>query len=209
MQDVGHPQDPHDTVPALRQRPGREGQSDFDGCSPLLCREVPEGLGCAPPTDSVRAEIHGKQEHRFYSKSPNVGAGSMPARRHPVSPPKTRQTLKATQKRSKRDYDLRTRRREYQVGQWVYVLDTAHIKGRCKKLSPPWRGPARIVEKLSPNNYRVAYRRAVVTLHHDKLKPCTDREDRGAPRSPEAELRGTKEEVFCTVTNGIMGGAWR
>ena len=109
-----------------------------------------------------------------------------------------RQTLKATQKRAKRDYDLRVCRREYKVGQWVYVLDTAHIKGQCKKLSPPWRGPARIVEKLSPYNYRVAYRRAVVTLHHDKLKPCTDREDRGAPRGRETELGGTKEEVFCT-----------
>jgi hypothetical protein len=37
----------------------------------------------------------------------------------------------------KRDYDSKMREVEYQPGDFVYVLDTAHIKGRAKKLDPP------------------------------------------------------------------------
>ena len=43
-----------------------------------------------------------------------------------------RSTLQSTQRRMKRDYDLKVRKREYQQGDRVYLLDTATIKGRCK-----------------------------------------------------------------------------
>ena len=48
-----------------------------------------------------------------------------------------RRNLKTTQERMKRDYDLKTYVRVYDVGDPVYILDTATIKGQCKKLSPP------------------------------------------------------------------------
>ena len=37
----------------------------------------------------------------------------------------------------KRNYDLRLLERNYEVGDAVYMLDTATLKGKCKKLCPP------------------------------------------------------------------------
>ena len=55
-----------------------------------------------------------------------------------------RKTLKTAQETMKRDYDSKMREVEYQPGDFVYmyVLDTAHIKGRAKKLDPPPPGKA-------------------------------------------------------------------
>jgi hypothetical protein len=47
-----------------------------------------------------------------------------------------RETLRTAQETMKRDYDSKMREVEYQPGDFVYVLDTAHIKGRAKKLDP-------------------------------------------------------------------------
>ena len=53
-----------------------------------------------------------------------------------------RSKLRATQKRMKREYDVKVYRREFQEGDKVYLLDTAAVKGKTKKLCPPWKGPA-------------------------------------------------------------------
>ena len=99
-----------------------------------------------------------------------------------------RAALKSTQRRMKRDYDVRQYTREYKVDDRVYILDTARIKGRSRKLSPPWKGPGVIVEKLSPYLYRVAYRKAIFTLNHDRLKKCTDQSE---------IVSGTLGKVYC------------
>ena len=104
-----------------------------------------------------------------------------------------RTTLRSTQKRMKRDYDLKVRTREFNEGDWVYLLDTASIKGKCKKLSPPWKGPALITKKLSPYLYRIKYRNTIFTMNHDRLKKCTDRvvpEDHG-------KAKKGKSGVYC------------
>ncbi|VDI71161.1 COMPASS component SPP1 [Mytilus galloprovincialis] len=59
-----------------------------------------------------------------------------------------RNTLKTTQNTMKRDYDVRILEREYKIGDLVYVLDTAKIKGRAKKLDPPWKGPGLCQHRL-------------------------------------------------------------
>ena len=48
-----------------------------------------------------------------------------------------RRTLKTSQKRMKTKYDLRVLQRSYQEGDVVYLLDTASVKGKCRKLLPP------------------------------------------------------------------------
>jgi hypothetical protein len=76
----------------------------------------------------------------------------------------------------KRDYDSKMREVEYQPGDFVYVLDTAHIKGRAKKLDPPpWKGPGIIVERLSPYIYGVRFENVVAITNHDRMKKCNDR----------------------------------
>lgn len=57
-----------------------------------------------------------------------------------------RDTLKTTQSIMKRNYDLKILEKPYRVGDIVYVLDTATVKGKCRKLTPPWKGPGLIVK---------------------------------------------------------------
>ena len=87
-----------------------------------------------------------------------------------------RDNLKTAQMRMKRDYDLKILEHTYAVGDVVYVLDTAVVKGKCRKLSPPWKGPGIILEKISAGVYRVKVRNSVFTTNHDRLKLCKDRE---------------------------------
>jgi len=58
----------------------------------------------------------------------------------------------------------------------VYQIDTAAVKGKCKKLCPPWKGTGVVVEKLTPYLYRVKLKGAVTTANHDLLKACMDRD---------------------------------
>ena len=86
-----------------------------------------------------------------------------------------RDVLKTTQSRMKRDYDVKIRSREYKPGDLVYVLDTAKIKGRAKKLDPPWKGPGIVVERLSSYIYKIKLQSIAFITNHDRLKPCLDR----------------------------------
>ena len=58
-----------------------------------------------------------------------------------------RDRLKSSSKRMKRNYDLSVLERNYEVGDRVYLLDTAVLKGKCRKLCPPWKGPGVIITK--------------------------------------------------------------
>lgn len=85
-------------------------------------------------------------------------------------------TMRTISRLKKRNFDLRLLERNYQVRDAVYLLDTAVLKGKCKKLCPPWKGPEVIVLKLSSFSFRVKLRNAVFVVNHDCLKPCRDRE---------------------------------
>jgi hypothetical protein len=56
-----------------------------------------------------------------------------------------RETLKQSQKRMKRDYDVKVRVKELKLGDLVYQLDTATVKGKTRKLSPSWKGPGVVI----------------------------------------------------------------
>ncbi|XP_033096409.1 uncharacterized protein LOC117100726 [Anneissia japonica] len=84
--------------------------------------------------------------------------------------------LKAMQRGNKRNYDLKLLERPYSAGDKVYVLDQTVAKGKSAKLRSPWKGPGIIIEVLAPYAFRVRLRNAVMVTHHDKLKPCQDRE---------------------------------
>jgi transposase InsO family protein len=86
-----------------------------------------------------------------------------------------RKTLMTSTKRMKKNYDLKILEKSYEVGDAVYLLDTSTEKGKCKKLSPPWKGPAVICEKISSYLFRVKLRNSVFVVNHDRLKPCRDK----------------------------------
>ena len=85
-----------------------------------------------------------------------------------------RGTLRESQKRQKRDFDLQLQEHKYQEGDVVYILDKATEKGLSPKLSAPWKGPGMILKVLSPYVYRVQIGRSLAVINHDRLKWCQD-----------------------------------
>ena len=86
-----------------------------------------------------------------------------------------RATLKTSQRIMKAKYDLRVLKRLYQEGDVVYLLDTASVKGKCKKLSPPWKGPALITKRITSALFRIKLKNAMFVVNHDRIKPCRAR----------------------------------
>ena len=87
-----------------------------------------------------------------------------------------REHLESSQLTQKRDYDLKLKVNTYEVGDFVYKLDQSKKKGQSPKLQPIWKGPLLVTQVLSPILFQVADRRKTYILHHDRLKPCGDRE---------------------------------
>ena len=81
--------------------------------------------------------------------------------------------LRTSEERMKRDHDLRVHSRAYEKGDLVYILDTATVKGKCRKLSPSWKGPGKVIKKYL---YRVKTKAAVMVAYHDSLKKCIVRD---------------------------------
>ena len=108
-----------------------------------------------------------------------------------------RNTLKTTQAIMKRNYDIKTLVHSYEEGDIVYVLDTASIKGRCRKLSPTWKGPGIIVEKLTDYTFKIKLRGKITTMNHDRIKLCKDRH---VPEWIQKFKRG--------MANSVTGGTY-
>ena len=103
-----------------------------------------------------------------------------------------RETLKQSQKRMKRDYDVKVRVRELKLGDLVYQLDTATVKGKTRKLSPSWKGPGVVIEKLTPYLYKIKLKRVIITANHDRLKLCHDCEvPEWAQKLSQQMIKGT------------------
>ncbi|XP_033731289.1 protein NYNRIN-like [Pecten maximus] len=128
----------------------------------------------------------------------------------------TRSKLVISQAINKRDYDLKTFTRSYSVGDAVYVLDTATVKGKCSKLSPTWKGPALVVRKLTEYVYEIMLRKKLVTINHDRLKPCRDRdlpawllrqrELRAQGKQGQPAVATAEDSAFCLCRGPDNGG---
>lgn len=131
-----------------------------------------------------------------------------------------RNTLKTTQYLMKRNYDLRIRENQYKKGNFVYVLDTAVVKGKNRKLSSPWKGTDIIAAVLSPYFYKVKMKCVMFPANHDRLKPCNDRKipewlERCTHRIDNGEdisrLKNSDSNCLCGgpafgfMMSGIMG----
>ena len=123
-----------------------------------------------------------------------------------------RSTLKTSLRRMKRDYDLRILHRSYEEGDLVYLLDTASVKGKCKKLSSPWKGPAVITCKISGFLFRVKLKNAIFVVNHDRLKPCKDRQVPGwvkhwreNPDVRSPDQGGDDNDVYCLCRKPWQG----
>ena len=55
------------------------------------------------------------------------------------------------------------------------MLNQTSHKGVCPKLYPPWKGPAVVLEVLTPYLYRVQHGRQVSVVNLDKLRLRRDK----------------------------------
>ena len=62
------------------------------------------------------------------------------------------------------------------MGDLVYKLDSAKNVGQSPKLQQVWQDPFLVTKVLSPVSFRICDRKKSYVLHHDKLKPCDDRD---------------------------------
>jgi hypothetical protein len=78
--------------------------------------------------------MFGEEQEKTYSGNDEyvMGLENAIKNTHEVA----RKTLNSTQKKMKRDYGVKILEKQYKKGDLVYVLDTASIKGKCRKLSP-------------------------------------------------------------------------
>ena len=103
----------------------------------------------------------------------------------------------------KRNYDLKTNVRSFKEGDPVYVLDTASVKGKCRKLSPTWKGPGLIVKKLSDYIYTIKLRGKESNHNHDRIKLCRDK---NLPLWIKRQKEGKSGSVNTTSTYCLCGG---
>ena len=60
-------------------------------------------------------------------------------------------SIREAQRRYKGQYDKGERVNNYRVGDWVFVKFPAEESGKNRKMSRPWRGPFRVLERRDPN----------------------------------------------------------
>ena len=86
-----------------------------------------------------------------------------------------RETLQSSQRRQRKDYDLKVLERQYRAGDLVYLINSSTKVGQSSKLKSIWKGPFVITKVISPVLFRIKGRKVESVIHHDTLKPCGDR----------------------------------
>ncbi|CAC5386087.1 unnamed protein product [Mytilus coruscus] len=81
-----------------------------------------------------------------------------------------RENIKMAQWRQKRDYDLNSNCKVYEVGDIVFKIDSARKIGVCPKLKAPWKGPFVVAEVKSPVLYKIRNKKTSEVIRHDRLK---------------------------------------
>ena len=87
-----------------------------------------------------------------------------------------REKLHTSQRKMKRDYDIKVLEKSYKVGDLVYILDKTTVQGTSRKLRVPWKGPVVVIEKITPYMYKVRNNHKEIVVIHDMIKICKDRE---------------------------------
>lgn len=137
-----------------------------------------------------------------------------------------REALKSAAESRKQRYDRKAKEVSLKVGSRVYLRIGEGAPGLSKKLSPKWKGPYRVVERISPVNLKIADIASGKTeiVHANRLKPAPNdgpfgcindsQNSRGmsgtcsqgalpdrAPQPPEPPMsaRDTSELLLCAL----------
>ena len=83
-----------------------------------------------------------------------------------------RSRLKIASDAMKKNYDIKSNLFEFQVGDAVWFYDPVRKAGLSPKLQRPWKGPFKVMTKISDILYRIQQspRHKPRVVHHDKLR---------------------------------------
>ena len=87
-----------------------------------------------------------------------------------------RTRLSAQHERRKAIYDQKIHGDPYTQGDLVWLHSPAVSRGLSRKLHHVWKGPFRVLERVSNSDYRIkslSGKKRVQIVHFDRLKPCT------------------------------------
>ena len=128
----------------------------------------------------------------------------------------------AQQQRQKELYDRRVHGQLHDIGELVWLHQSAVPRGSSKKLYHPWTGPYRVLKRLSDANYRIQHiehPRKRMVVHFDRLKSCHSpamaEEGNQVPSIPLDEdgissptpLPGTTLDIIQDELEDTTGGA--
>jgi hypothetical protein len=106
---------------------------------------------------------------------------------------------------------------KYEVGDAVYLANSATKIGQSRKLTPLWKDPYVVEEIVSPVLYKVGAVKKSWVVHHDRLRPCKDfplplwiqkKKQRLLGRGEEkqtVEERGEETPVYCFCRRPDVG----
>ena len=110
-----------------------------------------------------------------------------------------RAKLRVELRREKRDHDIRANSYAFKEGQAVYILRKSKTKGKNTKLLPKWEGPGVITKARSPYIFDVKLKNSEEkTMHHDRLKKCTDANLPPWIRREQSSINKGSERLYCT-----------
>ena len=86
-------------------------------------------------------------------------------------------SIREAQSRYKRQYNKGARIANFRVGDWAFVKFPAEESGKNRKMSRPWHGPFRVIERKDPNiTLRNVYfpEEPTMLVHQLRVCPCPD-----------------------------------
>ena len=86
-------------------------------------------------------------------------------------------SIQRAQRRYKEQYDRNARVTDLRVGEWVFVRFPQDETGRLRKLSRPWHGPYRILQKRDPDITVVKVyhpQHGEICVHQSRVCKCPD-----------------------------------
>ena len=126
------------------------------------CR-TPTEAALLPPTQLMPTEVEDYREEVILSLS---SARDLAAK-----------AIRKAQKRYKTQYDRKSTKKKYRVGDWVLVKFPHEETGKQRKLSRPWHGPYRVVSHENPDVTVVKIyfpQETHIQIHQTRVTPCPE-----------------------------------
>ena len=85
------------------------------------------------------------------------------------------ESIRSAQGHYKTMYDRKATTRDYKIGDWVLIKFPQEESGKNRKLSRPWHGPYRVVEKRDPDLTAMKVYRpqdGPIHIHQSRVSPC-------------------------------------